>query len=1313
MSKQQKPELKVIEPYDISFLEITPNDDWEGTIQRVATAIDVQLTDASKLMPFVPFKDFRRLLQEEKVFLFGPSGSGKSRTIIELLRNKGTIDGRIFIINPSSVSGQDSDRENISLLSQRFSANDVVVWDNFPNGLIKRDLQSAFGALEIINARPVQNLWISLKPTYLEMYRGLTLGIPDIYTCEIICDLDTMKFLVRTYGTNVEQFKDVYEKYVSANIDKISKILWGKQPLSLTVVDYYKALLSRIQEQQGGFDSSKAIEMAQTWLPAYDYFERQFEVMKGIEERREDVEFLYVLRFCYEVGAIRTFEAIARLQKAIFGSTAPAEPTRRLGTWVYLSGASYAMHDSAKNAVKLTSHLNMKIGAYLTEHFLEIVPDNSAELHSLGLFLGRNIHFIPNDIEGTFIPDHIRTFMKRKAIFERALGRGVGEVFESLDDMLQKSILHFVDTEIEFGVGLADSLGERFLELDDTNRNQVLEKTYHGMLFARYFGQSVGRLYDRLSDELRLLVMSHADKNPQFADGLGMGIGYVFTELTPELRRELIRKAQESFEISRGLGFGFGLTFTLLRGDDTKEMVTVADRNSELDTGFGMGLGATYSNLPERLKTFAIERTARDCEFAFGLGIYCAFSYRESCPKEIFALLHGNTEIANGLGLGFGASFFYLSDHFQAELELSSKTNIKIDDGLGAGIGLVLKHLPVEVQEMFFAKALSNNAFAAGLGYGIGFTWQYLGDVLKEKVISSANTNGEFARGFGIGLGCHMDYLIPTLLHIMSLADTNSELDRGLGTGAAWAWPYFGDETKGTVVQRMNTSGDFAKGMGFGLARIIRHISDDAKEWVSVKVVEDPSFAEGFGEGIANYLWSNSDKDEKEQFLGQVLNNPEMAKGLGAGIGFLHFFFRTELDEMSSRLSNKDSNFRIGLGAGIGKAYRYLTEEARAEVFRMAETDVMFSTGLGEGVGSIYGFLEKSQKDVIMAHAGGNTGFSRGLGKGLGLAFPFLADDVKSEILGYAAHNEQLSRGLGVGIGQRISYLSEAVATKLFEVARGNSLLAVGLGEGCGVSLSRLPPVTKEWLSSHSDTEGFAVGLGIGVGRMKRNVQDSIVEQADRLVRSNGFTEGLGLGIGSISVDTPKDEFHVVLRRIKEDHQFAVNFAFGIGSVFSLLDQDRRKETLEAMKGDSELLRSLGEGIGHRLPSIGSRIIDGVVTLGLIDLERGVARGIAQSFGYLDLTAAFGVLQYAYSRPEYGWVLGEVLAERFVYFDEEKKSMILDVIRKDSTFTRAFGRAIKKNLAYVSPQMRERISDILIQYEHLSSVDEKRRNVHE
>src|SRR5215218_1908706 len=1316
LARLQKPDLKTIEPYDVSFAEIQSDEKWLETIQKVATAINVQFTEeSSKQLPFVPFKEFENLLREEKVFLFGPSGCGKSRTIIELLRSKKGSYDRIFVINPSNPAGLNSCRENISTLSQQFGSKDLVIWDNFPEGLIKRDLQNAFGALEIVNSRSVQNLYISLKPTYLEMYRGLTIGIPDIYAHEITCDLVTMKALLKAYGMEVEQYRDVFEKYVSPNIDTIARILWQKQPLSLTVVDYYKTLIEKMTNySHATIDSSKCLLVAHEWLPVNDYFERQFEVMKNIRGREQDVDFLYIIRFCYEAGFSRTQTSIARLQQAIFGSSAPAEPTRKMGTWVYLSGQNYAMHDSAKNAVKLTDYSRMKIISYLTDHFSEIIPKGSGELHSLGLFLGKNIQSIPNDTGRRIVPDQIYGFMKKNAVFERAFGHGVGENFELLDEALQMLILEHVDADIEFGVGLADILGERFIELDDKNRKRILKETYHGMLFARYFGQSVGRLYGRLSNELQSIVVSHAENNPQFADGLGMGLGYIYATLEPALQHEIMRKAEKSFEISRGLGFGFGLTFSLLQEDDAKNMVSIADRNSELDMGFGMGLAVTYSNLPDELRKFVLDRVATDCEFAFGAGVYGAYFYKEACPKDLLMLLHSNGEVAYGLGCGFGAIFFYLPEQFQSELELLIKSNVKLDDGLGSGIGFVLKHLPTEVQEKFISKASARNAFATGLGYGLGYTWQYIGDALRQRAFAFAKSNNDFARGLGVGLGSHLPYLRSAFFEqVISFADTNSEFDRGFGVGAVWAWPYHTDDAKHTIIERMETRGEFARGFGFGLARIIQHFPINEREQMLDRLDWDPLFSEGFGEGTAQFLWTIYGEANKHQFLKLTKNSPEISKGLGTGLGFMHLYSKNELSHESYKhIFKTDPNFRRGLGTGMGRAYKYLSEDVHVEALRMSEEDVEFAIGFGEGIGRVYNHLEASEKELVMSYVNdGDAGFSRGLGVGFGSVFSYFEEDVKKDILDRIPHNDQLSLGLGTGLGMHISYISEALAFQIFELARNNSFLASGLGEGCGIMFPYLPQSTKDWLSSQVSIDGFAFGFGIGIGKIRKYVKNSIFEEAAAFTKSINFMKGFGIGLGSVTAKLSKELMLEILSSTAIDASFAKNFGFGTGHNFSLLDDYKRKDILEIMRESKEyFLAGLGEGLGHSLPSTGSRLIEEIMqTIGSVNLARGTARGVTESFIHLNLAEVLRMLEYAAFNPEYGKVLGEGLADKFAALDEEKQSWILDSLQKDSHFSKTFAKMIHKNMVYLSPQTRERINGLAAKFPHLEIALEKER----
>jgi hypothetical protein len=1314
VARSQKSNLKAFESYDVSFIEIRPDEKWTETVQKVATAINVQFTESSAQLPFVASKEFLILLREEKVFLFGPSGCGKSRTIIELLRNKKESYDRIFVINPSNAAGLDSSRENISGLSQRFGRNDLVIWDNFPEGLVKRDLQNAFGAVEIVNAGSVQNLYIALKPTYLEMYRGLTMSIPDIYAHEITCDLPTMKALIKAYGRDVERYRDVFEKYVSPNIDIISRILWQKQPLSLTVVDYYKALVRKaIDQPQATLDSSKCIQVAQEWLPVYDYFERQFDVMKNIRGREQDVDFLYILRFCYEAGFSRTQSTIGRLQTSIFGTNTPAEPTRKLGTWVYLSGQNYAMHDSAKNAVKLTDYSKMKIVSYLTNQFSQNVPKGNGELHSLGLFLGKNVQFIPNDTGRGIVPDQIYSFMKKSAVFERAFGHGVGENFESLDEPLQMLILEHVDTHIEFGVGLADSLGERFIELDDNNRKWVLKKTYHSMLFARYFGQSVGRLYGKMSNELRSIVMSHAENNSQFADGLGMGLGYVYAELESALQYEIMRKAEKSYDLSRGLGFGFGLTFALLQEYEAKNMVSMADKNSELDVGFGMGLAVSYSNLPEELRKFVLDRAARDCEFAFGVGVYGAYFYKEACPQDLFRLLDNNGEVAYGLGLGFGATFFYLPEHFQSELDLLLKSNVKLDDGLGSGIGFVLKHLPAETQQTFITKASTRNAFGTGLGYGLGYTWQYIGDTLRHRAFAIAESNNDFARGLGVGLGSHLPYLKSTFFEeVIAFADANSEFDRGFGVGAIWAWPYHSNDAKYFITERMKTRGEFARGTGFGLARIIQHFRDNEKNKMLDRLAWDPMFAEGFAEGTAQFLWTIYGESNKHEFCELARNSAEISKGLGTGLGFTYPYSKNELINDSYKYIFKtDPNFRRGLGAGMGRAYRYLSEDGRLEIFRTSEEDVEFAIGLGEGMGRVFIHLEDSHRELVLSHINdGDAGYSRGLGLGFGSVFSYFEEDLKRDILARIRYSGQLSLGLGTGLGMHVSYLSEALVLKIFELARNNVFLASGLGEGCGIMFRYLSDSIKGRLSSWMSIDGFAFGFGIGIGKIRRYLDSSEFEEAYALAESISFNKGFAIGIGSVTLNLSNDLLLELLSAMPiTDASFAKNLGFGVGHMFSQLDDDKRKSILEIMREKEEdFLFGLGEGLGHYLPSTGSRLVEEVMQkINSEHLVRGTARGVTESFIFLNLAEVLGMLEFASINDHYGEVLGEGLADKFASLDEEKQSWVLDALQKENHFSRTFANRIQKNLRYLSPKAQERLKDLAAKFSHLEITLEK------
>jgi hypothetical protein len=378
----------------------------------------------------------------------------------------------------------------------------------------------------------------------------------------------------------------------------------------------------------------------------------------------------------------------------------------------------------------------------------------------------------------------------------------------------------------------------------------------------------------------------------------------------------------------------------------------------------------------------------------------------------------------------------------------------------------------------------------------------------------------------------------------------------------------------------------------------------------------------------------------------------------------------------------------------------------------MSEEDVEFAIGFGEGIGRVYSHLEDSQRELVMSYVNdGEAGFSRGLGTGFGSVFPYLEEDVKKDVLDRIPHNAQLSLGFGVGLAMHISYISEALAFQIFELARNNSFLALGLGEGCGIMFSYLSDSTKYWLSSQVKIDGFTFGFGIGIGKIRKYVNNIIFEEAVAFTKSIDFMKGFGIGLGSVTAKLSKDLLLEILPKTVADAYFAKNFGFGTGHNFSRLDDSKRKDILEIMRESEEyFLAGLGEGLGHSLPTTGSRLVEEIMqTIGSVNLAIGAARGVTESFIHLNLAEVLRMLEYAAFNPEYGKVLGEGLADKFAVLDEEKQSWILDSLQKESHFSKAFAKMIHKNMVYLSPQTRERINGLAAKFPHLEIALEKQR----
>src|SRR5215469_9477824 len=451
-------------------------------ISKVAFAINVQLTlndvneqhSTQSSLPFVFPNDFDYVKDRDNLFIYGPSGCGKSRTIVEIfsrLSDAGGIE-KIYVVNPRNAIGVESGLISLYDLVNKLGEKDVVIWDNFPDGIIQRDLASAVRVLEIVSSRRTMRLLVSLNPKYLESYAELVTSImPGFSTYYVKYDRRKIRNILKSYGTSSSPQYRKYENYITQEIDTTSQILWQKDPTPLTVLDYYNDLGSKEKEILPSKVEEISIRGNRTYklnavaiaekLPACtQYYSQQFELLNSSVNRQSDVQFLVALKLCYEIGLERSIDLVRKIHKGIFGDAFMFyEPTKLLDTWIYTSGQYYAMHDSCREAIRLTDTTRSKTVAYLCNSLADLLSGDSnientkmksavegseykqrlvsdQSLHSLGLFLGRNVQYMPSGPSHPFLPDRVYAYIRQNLQLENAVGQGIGDSFESLSKSL-------------------------------------------------------------------------------------------------------------------------------------------------------------------------------------------------------------------------------------------------------------------------------------------------------------------------------------------------------------------------------------------------------------------------------------------------------------------------------------------------------------------------------------------------------------------------------------------------------------------------------------------------------------------------------------------------------------------------------------------------------------------------------------------------------------------------------------------------------------------------------------------------------------
>src|SRR5215213_5460504 len=382
MEYAEGPEKKVQsrgrESIELSYsILMVAGEDLNKVLEKFATSINVQLTlQPGQQFPYIPFNGFDKIRDANKIFLYGPSGCGKSKGIFEIVRNRIAQLSKIYIINPRQTSGEAAGRANLEELLNNVGPEDAIIWDNFPDDMIDRDVNSAVRALQIISAKDLKTLLVALKPRYLEIYGEVSGNIPEFHSHRIEYEREKIRDILDSYGTAIVDFSKQYDLYVKNDIDRLSKILWAKEPLPLTIIDFYKLLQTSMVEAEDDEVRPHAAFIAEELSRRTVYYEDQFGFLSGEETRVGEAQFLYTLRLCYEAALDRRIGAVEKLQHQIFGSTPPREPLKKLSTWVYLSGQFYAMHDVSRDAIKLNEHVKLRMINYLTDNFSDLIKHN-------------------------------------------------------------------------------------------------------------------------------------------------------------------------------------------------------------------------------------------------------------------------------------------------------------------------------------------------------------------------------------------------------------------------------------------------------------------------------------------------------------------------------------------------------------------------------------------------------------------------------------------------------------------------------------------------------------------------------------------------------------------------------------------------------------------------------------------------------------------------------------------------------------------------------------------------------------------------
>lgn len=876
--RQRASGAKISDPIEVSYTILRVNqENFAEILHQVAVVINLQLTVDGYEIPFVSHTDFDKIKNERRLFLFGASGCGKSRTVFEIIQTRGKEIKNIYIINPRSTGGNESGRRDLATLISSCGDDDLIVWDNFPDGMAKNDPDNVKKALGIACSNNAPRLLLALRPRYLEIYRDIASSRDVICSQEISYTYDKIRNVLNRYGIEIQQFNELYNDYVIKNEEKVAKILWQKEPLPLAILDYFKELRNKKTNLEESWDSEDALMVAQELMYRTEFYDYQFELINNDKNREDDAEFLYSLKLCYELELPRTKSYVTRIQRDIFGSNTPRDPLHTLSAWIYSSGEYYSMHDTPGTAIVFGDVRRKKIMNYLSQNFLNLTENEANSIYLMGNFLGKNIQFVQKTHRKELLKDHVYD-LRNSIYFEIGLGHGIGESFDQVDVPSQRKILDRTYGNVLFTRAFGENLGRNFSKFSKGSQKRIFQKIKNSCSFSRGFGIGLGSVFVYLPQEFQNQIFVESEKNVQLADGLGIGLGNVLEYLPKEIQTWIINWAEKNGEFARGLGSGFGQSFTTMSSNLQQLMSDKMAKNTEFARGSGMGIGNAFSQLSKEIQKKILVESEQNLQVSNGLGIGLGaeFSYLPvDYQNAFFNLVERDREFAIGLGLGLSYIFNYLTKEQKNIFKLLSK-NIYFDLGTGIGSGLAFLYFSNKQQVALFKKADDDEHFARGLGNGIFYNFGYYTTDFKKVILKKVRVNKSFRIGAGYSLGrTYLFQSINTQRLAMRMANTDSYFALGMGEGFGSRFTYLEKNLKEKIFQKAKTNPDFAEGLGNGIGRNFAYCTKEICEEIFVQARKDQNFADGLGIGLGR-CFKYLKVGQQQQLMTMVQDVPEL-----------------------------------------------------------------------------------------------------------------------------------------------------------------------------------------------------------------------------------------------------------------------------------------------------------------------------------------------------------------------------------------------------------------------------------------------------